>query len=176
MGRATRKTASTGSVLFPGEAGRSLTTRSIGYANTAFTSRTLLPRVPRACVASISFPVALLDRDHIHHEQGRRCFERAFEHGWASRATITAASVSPGRAVQLLSMATSAPHHEYRRSEIAVHDETILSHSRIHGPRQITDVHLLGLAAHYGGRLVTLDRTIALSAIGTAGPSNLVVL
>lgn len=111
-----------------------------------------------------------------------------FKHGWASCATTQdgcirilsqpsyPSPVSPGRAVRILSMATSAPHHEYWRSEISILDETIFDHSRIHGLRQITDVYLLGLAAHYGGRLVTFGRTIALSAVRTASPSNLVVL
>ena len=136
----------------------------------------------------INFLLALLDRDHIHHEQGRRWFEQEVEHGWASCATTLngcvrilsqpsyPSPVSPSRAVRLLYMATSAPHHEYWRSEISILDETIFDHSRIHGPKQITDVYLLGLAAHYGGRLVTFDRTIALSAVRTASPGNLLVL
>lgn len=136
----------------------------------------------------ISILLALLDRDHIHHEQGRRWFEQEFKHGWASCATTQngcvrilsqpsyPSPVSPSRAVRLLSMATSAPHHEYWRSEISILDETIFDHSRIHGPRQVTDVYLLGLAAHYDGRLVTFDRTIAVSAVRTASPRNLVVL
>lgn len=52
----------------------------------------------------------------------------------------------------------------------------IFDRSRIHGPRQLTDVYLLGLAAHHGGRLVTFDRTIALAAVRTARRANLVVL
>ena len=136
----------------------------------------------------ISFLLALLDCDHIQHEQGRRWFEREVEHGWASCATTQngcirilcqpsyPSPVSPARAVRLLSSATSAPYHEYWPSEISVFDETIFDHSRIHGPRQITDAYLLGLAAHRGARLVTFDRTIALAAVRTACPSNLVVL
>ena len=136
----------------------------------------------------ISFLLALLDRDHIQHEQGRQWFEREVEHGWASCATTQngcirilcqpsyPSPVSPGRAIQLLSSATLAPYHEYWPSEISILDETIFDHSRIHGPRQITDAYLLGLAAHHGGRLVTFDQAIALSAVRTATPSNLVVL
>lgn len=136
----------------------------------------------------INVLLALLDRDHIQHEQGRRWFEQEVQHGWASCAITQngcirilcqpsyPSPVSPGRASQLLSLATSAPYHEYWPSEISILDETIFDHSRIHGPRQITDVFLLGLAAHYGGCLVTFDETIALSAVRTASPGNLVVL
>ena len=49
-------------------------------------------------------------------------------------------------------------------------------HSRIHGPRQVTDACLLGLAAHHGGRFVTFDRTVPSTAVRTAGPDHLVLL
>ena len=136
----------------------------------------------------INSPLAVLDRDQIHHEQGRRWFEQEIQQGWASRATTQngcirvlcqpsyPSPVSPRRAIQILSLATSARYHEYWRSEISILDETVFDHSRSHGPQQTSDIYLLGLAAHYGGRLVTFDQTIALSAVRTAGPDNLVVL
>jgi predicted nucleic acid-binding protein len=30
----------------------------------------------------------------------------------------------------------------------------------MHGPKQITDAYLLGIAKHHGGRLATLDKAI----------------
>ena len=66
--------------------------------------------------------------------------------------------------------------HEYWPSDLSILDETVFDHARIHGPRQLTDVYLLGLAARHGGRLVTFDQTIALAAVPTAKPDNLVVL
>ena len=84
--------------------------------------------------------------------------------------------VSTRKATQLLAAATSAGHHEYWDSQVSILDETIFDRSRIHGPRQLTDVYLLGLATYHGGRLVTFDQTIALAAVRTASPDNLVVL
>ena len=136
----------------------------------------------------INVLLALLDRDHILHEPGRQWFEREVQHGWASCAVTQngfirllsqpgyPSPVTTARAMQLLATATAAAHHEYWRSEVSILDETVFDHSRIHGPRQLTDVYLLGLAAHHGGRLATFDRTIALAAVRTAGPHNLVVL
>ena len=136
----------------------------------------------------INVLLALLDRDHIQHEQGRRWFQQQVYHGWASCAVtqngfirILSQPSYPGpvatlQATRLLATATSTVHHEYWGSEVSILDETIFNHSRIHGPRQLTDVYLLGLAAHHGGRLVTFDRTIALAAVRTASPNNLVVL
>ena len=136
----------------------------------------------------INFLLALLDRDHIHHEQSRWWFEEEVRHGWASCATTQngcirilsqpsyPSPVTLRRAIQVVSHATSSSHHEYWSSGISILDETIFDHSRIHGHRQITDAYLLGLAAHHGGRLVTFDQTIALSAVKTATSNNLCVV
>ena len=136
----------------------------------------------------INVLLALLDRDHVLHEQSRQWFERQIHGGWASCAVTQngfirilsqpgyPSPVSTGKAIRLLATAMSAARHEYWHSDVSILDETIFDHSRIHGPRQLTDVYLLGLATHHGGRLVTFDQTIALAAVRTAGPRNLVVL
>jgi uncharacterized protein len=46
----------------------------------------------------------------------------------------------------------------------------------VHGPRQVTDAYLLALAVHRGGRFVTFDRSVALSAVPAATAANLTVL
>ncbi len=136
----------------------------------------------------INVLLALLDRDHVLHERGRRWFEQQVGHGWASCAVTQngfirivsqpgyPSPVSTRTAIGLLATATSADHHEYWRSEVSILDATLFDHSRIHGPRQLTDIYLLGLAARHGGRLVTFDQTIALTAVKTADRDNLVVL
>ena len=136
----------------------------------------------------INVLLALLDRDHIQHEQGRRWFQQQVHHGWASCAVTQngfirilsqpsyPSPVSTPQAIRLLATAASTAHHEHWGSEVSILDETIFDHSRIHGPRQLSDVYLLGLAAHHGGRLVTFDRTIEIAAVRTASPDNLVVL
>jgi len=136
----------------------------------------------------INVLLALLDRDHIQHEQGRRWFQQEVHHGWASCAVTQngfirilsqpsyPSPVSTSQAIRLLATAASTRHHEYWGSDVSILDGTIFDHSRIHGPRQLTDVYLIGLAARHGGRLVTFDRNIALAAVRTASPDNLVVL
>ena len=136
----------------------------------------------------INVLLALFDRDHVHHTETRRWFERELHHGWASCAVTQngflrilsqptyPSPVSPARAARLLAAATAERHHEYWDSDVSILDETVFDPSRIHGPRQITDVYLLGLAVHHGGRFVTLDQAVALRAVRTAKPENLVVL
>ena len=132
--------------------------------------------------------LALLDLDHVLHERGRRWFEQEVGHGWASCAVTQngfirvlsqpgyPSPVSTRTATGLLATATAAHYHEYWGSEVSILDETLFDHSRIHGPRQLTDVYLLGLAARHGGRLVTFDQTVAMAAVRIAGRDNLVVL
>ncbi len=46
----------------------------------------------------------------------------------------------------------------------------------MHGPRQLTDAYLLALAVAQGGRFVTFDRGLPLSAVPAATADALVVL
>jgi predicted nucleic acid-binding protein len=48
--------------------------------------------------------------------------------------------------------------------------------SRIHGPRQLTDLYLLALAVHHGGRFATFDASVSLSAIRGAEKRHIVAL
>jgi len=55
-------------------------------------------------------------------------------------------------------------------------DERVADATRIHGPRQLTDLYLLALAVRHGGRLVTFDRAIAVSAIRGAADKHLLAI
>jgi predicted nucleic acid-binding protein len=48
--------------------------------------------------------------------------------------------------------------------------------TRIHSPRQLTDIYLLALAVAHEARFVTFDSKIPLAAVRNAKPHNLVVL
>lgn len=136
----------------------------------------------------INVLLALFDRDHVHHADAWRWFAREVHHGWASCAITQngfvrilsqpryPSPVSVAKAMSLLRAATTARRHEYWESGISILDESLFDHSRIHGPRQLTDVYLLGLAVHHGGRLVTLDQGVALAAVRDSRHRNLVVL
>ena len=59
---------------------------------------------------------------------------------------------------------------------ISLADTAMFDHSKIYGPRQLTDIYLLGLAVSRSAGLVTLDRNIPLSAVRAATESNLKLL
>jgi uncharacterized protein len=72
--------------------------------------------------------------------------------------------------------ATQSPNHQFWPNDVSVLDSTLIHAERIHGPKQLTDISLLALAKQHGGRFVTFDETVALSAVCNANKSHLVVI
>lgn len=136
----------------------------------------------------INVLLALFDADHIDHSRTRQWLEGEIHHGWASCAITQNGFVrvisqprypSPvpvARATELLRGATRASHHEFWPCNLSLLDTQVIDCTRVHGPRQVTDVYLLALAVHHEGRFVTFDQSIPLGSVSGASPENLVVL
>jgi uncharacterized protein len=136
----------------------------------------------------ISILLALLDQDHIHHERARSWWARQRHHGWAScplsqngfvriiSQKTYARSKPIGEAFAMMQRATTRPDHQFWPDDLSLLDTTLIDHSRALSPRHLTDVYLLALAVKHGGRLVTLDTGIALSAARGAKKQQLVVV
>ena len=132
--------------------------------------------------------LALMDRDHIHHQPALAWWRSERDNGWASCpltqngfVRIVCQGHYPGRptaaeAIEQLRLQLGEPSHEFWPDDISITDATLLDRSRILGPKQITDVYLLGLAVKNGGRFVTFDRAIPLAAVRGAAPRQLVML
>jgi hypothetical protein len=69
-----------------------------------------------------------------------------------------------------------SPYHEFWADDVSLLDPRIAEVSRIHGPRQVTDLYLLALAVHRDGRFVTFDASVPVSAIKAAEKRHLVTL
>ena len=67
-------------------------------------------------------------------------------------------------------------YHEFWPDEVSLLDERAIDTSRVHGPKQLTDVYLLALAVARGGRFVTFDRSLPVDAVAGAQKKHLVVL
>jgi len=78
--------------------------------------------------------------------------------------------------VRRLGEACAERIHQFWADELSLFESTLFDSMRIHGPRQITDVYLLGLAVRHDGRFVTFDDRIPLQAVRMATERNLVVL
>lgn len=132
--------------------------------------------------------VALLDADHVDHHAARAWLEAEIDAGWAS-CPITEngfvrvisqprypSPISPSEAMTLLDEARADGRHAFWSCDVSALDGSTVDRDRVHGPRQLTDAYLLALAVAHGGRLVTFDRSVPMSAVRGAGEEHLALV
>lgn len=133
--------------------------------------------------------VALFHPDHVHHEAAHDWFADHRHHGWATcpvtengflRVALALSPpeewLRPSRLIALLEQFCGSDGHRFWDDAVSLRDRTIFDLSFVAGPRQLTDVYLLGLAKKMNGRLATFDRKIPLKAVRGATPSSLAVI
>jgi toxin-antitoxin system PIN domain toxin len=132
--------------------------------------------------------VALLDQDHVHHGRARDWLVEREASGWSScpltqNGCIRVMSqegypntLTAGAVVERLALAAAHPSHAFWPADITLLDPAVADRSRIHGPRQVTDLYLLALAAKHGGCFATFDGSVTVSAVHGAGREHLVVI
>jgi len=142
----------------------------------------------RRALLDVNVLLALLDSDHVDHARARRWLETEIRYGWASCAITQngfvriisqpryPSPVSPALALERLARASSTEYHQFWPCSVSLTGEHVVDGSRLHGSRQVTDAYLLALAVTHGGRFVTFDRSIPLSAVPGATDANLTVL
>lgn len=136
----------------------------------------------------INLLLALFDSDHVDHGRVSDWLPEGVAGGWASCAITEngfvriisqeryPSPVSPSEAIRRLAHATDTKHHQFWPCEISLLDHAVVDPSRLHGPRQVTDAYLLALAVCNGGRFVTFDRNVPLTAVRSARTEHLEVL
>jgi toxin-antitoxin system PIN domain toxin len=132
--------------------------------------------------------IALLDSDHASHDTTIRWFAKHARAGWASCPITQNGCIRimsnqgypnplPVQAViERLAEACNEDIHEFWPDEISLLDSDVVDSTRIHGPRQLTDIYLLALAVQHEGRLVTSDNGIPLAAVRKARTQNILIL
>lgn len=132
--------------------------------------------------------IALLDSDHASHGAALGWFANHAREGWAScpitqngcmriMANPNYPNALPINAVmQRLAHACDDQVHEFWPDGVSLLAPAVVDSTRIHGPRQLTDIYLLALAVAHQGRFVTFDSAVPLAAVRSAKTSHLVVL
>ncbi len=132
--------------------------------------------------------IALHDSDHVHHPIASGWLQAHIAQGWAScpltQNGCLRIMAQPGYSqpqplaalVAMLGQSTATRFHAFWPDDLSVLDAGHFHHAHIHSPRQLTGLYLLALAVRHGGRLVTFDQRIALSAVPQARAEHLVVL
>jgi len=137
----------------------------------------------------INLLIALFDELHQHHDRATLWLkENILLHGWAScpltqngfvRIMSQSRYVRPipaSQALDMLEEAAATNHHEFWPDDISLLNRRAVDRTRIHGPRQLTDIYLLALAVKHQGRLVTFDDSIPISAVHGATREHLYIL
>ena len=132
--------------------------------------------------------IALFDPAHIPHQTAHSWIEADSEAGWAT-CQITQNgcvrilaqpeypnSIPLADAIHRLGSAISQPEHAFWNDDLSIVDAHHFDTDRILTSRQVTDLYLLALAVQNGGRLVTFDKAIPLTAVPNARPGHLLIL
>lgn len=132
--------------------------------------------------------IALLDADHTSHRAAWVWFREHGKSGWASCPVTQNGCIrilshpgypnprSVSEVVERLRAATEDSAHEFWADSLSVLDNEMVDATRVHGPKQLTDIYLLALAVQNDGRLVTFDAGISVSAVRRAKARHLVHL
>lgn len=133
--------------------------------------------------------IALLDENHTQNANASAWFEdNVVDSGWASSPLtqngcirIIAQPSYPNAigltdALSRLQRAVSTPYHRFIPDDVSLLDDALIDRRHLLGHRQLTDVYLLALANAHDARLVTLDKSVPLSAVRGADMDSLFVI
>jgi toxin-antitoxin system PIN domain toxin len=132
--------------------------------------------------------IALLDADHASHGSAIAWFAKHAREGWASCPITQNGCIRvmshPGypnpipvqAVVQRLAQACRQNIHAFWPDGVSLLDPAVVDPTRIHGPRQLTDIYLLALAVKHEGKLVTFDAGIPIAAVRKASRQNVATL
>ena len=132
--------------------------------------------------------IALLDAGHLYHRRATDWLAEHARHGWASSPITQNGCIrimsqpgypNPVAAAQVatrLSEAAANASHEFWPDSVSLLEAGRIDWHHILGSRHVTDAYLLALAASRGGRFVTFDRGVSLTAVPGTQRKHLVTL
>jgi len=128
----------------------------------------------------VNLLLALSDPMHVHHDAAHRWFGETGRQAWATSpltengfVRIASHPNYPNRPgdvpvmLAILRQFCESDGHQFWSDDISLRD--VLEPNVIVTHAQITDVYLLALAAHKGGKLATLDQRLPVSAVRGGG-------
>ena len=135
----------------------------------------------------VNLLIALCDADHEHHRPATQWFRAHRAEGWATcpltkngllrvmgHTAYPGGPGSPEGVRPLLQRLRSLPGHLFWEDSISIADSQSLPSLQGVTAKQLTDIYLLALAVHHGGRMATLDANVAPSPV--PGGSQALVL
>lgn len=129
----------------------------------------------RISLPDVNVLVALHDSTHPGHDASHEWFIQEGQQGWATcpltengfvrvftqtRYPNNVSGVSSALYILENMVQVYGTTHHFWPDSVSLRERTLIHAATIAGPKQITDVYLLGLCQQNGGTLVTLDKTI----------------
>jgi toxin-antitoxin system PIN domain toxin len=124
--------------------------------------------------------IALTHSGHVHHPEAHAWFGARPKRRWAtctltqlafirltSNPRIAGKEISPAEAMHALADLVAQSTHEFWPDAVEPAQIQAMQSAALVGHRQVTDAYLLGLAAHRGNRLATLDRGLVSFALAS---------
>jgi uncharacterized protein len=142
----------------------------------------------RVALLDVNLLMALLTAGHVHHDLAHDWFADQRALGWATCPLTEngfvrimgqrprSVAFRPTDSLAVLRTFTGSGGHEFWPETVSLTDERAFDAGMIMGPKQVTDVYLLGLATLNGGALATFDQSIPLQAVRSATKANLQVI
>lgn len=136
----------------------------------------------------VSFLVALLDQEHVRHEEANDWLSANSATGWATcpltenaclRVMTNPRYTAPQTAALVLGRLDATKqggNHVFWPDDVSITDATAFDWSLLQGHQQITDVYLLALAVAHRGQLVTFDQRIPSEMVKGCGAEHLATL
>lgn len=136
----------------------------------------------------INVLIALLDPEHVFHDASHIWFERNRRHGWAtcpitengcvrilSKSAYPYSGLTPSKLRELLAQFTQQKSHRFWHDSVSLLDARTFELEGA-GPKNLTDVYLLGVAHANGGRLATFDRKIRWQSVSGCTAASLALI
>ena len=144
--------------------------------------------MPLRALLDVNVLIALLDSDHLHHQQAVEWLEEGAPHGWASCPITQNGFIrilsnpryrnptSTADAIYRLKKAVDGPAHKFWPDSLSLFETGLVNWEKALSCRSLTDAYLLALAVKNNGRLVTFDRGITTDFVNGATAQHLLVL
>jgi toxin-antitoxin system PIN domain toxin len=136
----------------------------------------------KPALLDVNVLIALIDPAHEFHAAAHTWFRRNRRHGWAtcpitqngcvrimSKPGYPFPGLTTDRVREILAEMTGASGHVFWPDSLSILDKARFRLTGT-GPKQLTDIYLLGLAVANGARLATFDRNIGLDHVVGGGP------
>ena len=142
----------------------------------------------RRALLDVNVLIALLDSDHLQHQQAVAWLQESEAHGWASCPITQNGFIrilsnpryrnptSTADAIYRLRKAVAGPAHEFWQDSVSLFEAGLVNWGKALSCRTLTDAYLLALAVKNNGRLVTFDRGITTDFVNGATSQHLLVL